>query len=203
MTKATVSAGEGLQLKATMSPDNNSDTLAWSTSNKDIASVDKNGYVTTYKEGSVKITATSGSGKKATCTIKVEKSEVLAVLPKLSLKDVTYTFVEDDFIIESNPGAVGGMRVDGLVTGPSDVKLVLVATWGTKLLDMSENEIAKTAENYADMWKGMYIPDVEEFPLYMGITHPVNADELHGNLQALLIGLDEDCNAVAYAIIEQ
>lgn len=203
MTKATVSAGEGLQLKATMSPDNNSDTLSWSTSNKDIASVDKNGYVTTYKEGSVKITATSGSGKKATCTIKVEKAEVLAVLPKLSLKDVTYTFVEDDFIIESNPGAVGGMRVNGLVTGPSDVKLVLVATWGTKLLDMSENEIAKTAANYADMWKGMYIPDVDEFPLYMGITHPVDEDELHGNLQALLIGLDKDCNAVAYAIIEQ
>lgn len=45
--------------------------------------------------------------------------------------------------------------------------------------------------------------DRERFPVYLGNIHPVDADELHGNLQVLLIGLDKDCNAVAYYIVEQ
>jgi uncharacterized protein YjdB len=48
------------------------DTLTWSVDKSDLAEVDEeNGLVTAYAEGTVKVTATTGSGKTATCTIKV------------------------------------------------------------------------------------------------------------------------------------
>ena len=49
------------------------DTLTWSVDKPDIATVDENGLVTAHSAGKVKVTATSGSGKKATCTITVTK----------------------------------------------------------------------------------------------------------------------------------
>ncbi len=72
---ATVTAGNELCLEAILSPSNNTDTLTWSSSNDSIATVDKNGIVTAHKKGSVKITATAGSGKKATCSVKVVMPE--------------------------------------------------------------------------------------------------------------------------------
>ena len=47
------------------------DTLTWSVDKPSIATVDENGVVTALTAGKVKVTATSGSGKKATCTVTV------------------------------------------------------------------------------------------------------------------------------------
>ena len=72
MTKATVSLSDGeLQLEANITPLENTDTLTWMSANEDIASVDDNGLVTVHSKGKVKITAMTGSGKKATCTVTV------------------------------------------------------------------------------------------------------------------------------------
>ena len=70
---------------------------------------------------------------------------------------------------------------------------------------MTQKEISEVAEWYADIWKkaGIDVEDREMFPLYLGDTHPVDADELHGHLEVLLIGVDKDCNAVAYYIVKQ
>ncbi len=72
MTKASmVVGGQDLQLSAILSPENHSDTLTWSSADDKIATVDENGLVTAHKSGKVKITAQSGSGKKATCTVSI------------------------------------------------------------------------------------------------------------------------------------
>lgn len=63
--------GESLQLSAAISPQNNTDTLTWSSSNEEVATVDENGVVTAHKSGKTKITVTTGSGKKATCSVTV------------------------------------------------------------------------------------------------------------------------------------
>jgi len=66
-----VTDGE-LQLTATATPNNHSDTITWSSANEDIATVDESGLVTAHRAGKVKITATSGSGKSAYCTVTVK-----------------------------------------------------------------------------------------------------------------------------------
>ena len=203
-TKATVTAGEKVYLEATLSPENHTDTLAWSSSNEDVATVDKEGVVTTLKEGSVKITATSGSGKKATCTIKVEKRDLTAALPELILENIVYEYFEEDFIIESNPGAVGGMHISATVVGPDEVRAVLIAEWGTDIREMSLKQIKERAIWYADMWKnsGLSFNEDRKLPFWFGNSHPVDADELGRNHQVLLVGLDAECNAVGYYILD-
>ena len=52
-------------------------TLKWESSDPKIASVNQKGVVKTYAEGTVKITAKAqdGSGKKAVCTLKIQKKQ--------------------------------------------------------------------------------------------------------------------------------
>lgn len=73
-TKAGMALGYGdLQLSATMVSKEEvcEDTLRWSVDKPEIATVDENGLVTAISAGKAKITAMSGSGKKATCTVTV------------------------------------------------------------------------------------------------------------------------------------
>lgn len=71
-TKATVAKGRTLTLKATMTPSSSTDKLTWTSSNKKVASVDKNGKVKALKKGTATITVKTTSGKKATCKITVK-----------------------------------------------------------------------------------------------------------------------------------
>ena len=72
---AAVYSGETIQLNATISPSNATDTsIEWTSSNPDIASVDSTGKVTTKSAGTAIITATSSNQEiKATATIKVNQ----------------------------------------------------------------------------------------------------------------------------------
>ena len=75
ITKTAMALGYGdVELTATMLPVDNTDTLTWSSSKEEVATVDENGVVTAHSAGSVKITAKSGSGKSATCSITVGKA---------------------------------------------------------------------------------------------------------------------------------
>ncbi|MDR1291808.1 MAG: Ig-like domain-containing protein [Clostridiales Family XIII bacterium] len=64
-------AGQVIRLSAKTTPDKSTSTVKWTSSNKKIATVDAAGYITAKKKGTVKITATTSSGKKATTKIKV------------------------------------------------------------------------------------------------------------------------------------
>lgn len=68
---AMVAGGEDFELSAAISPENSTESLTWQSSNPDIAAVDENGVVTALSKGTAKITARTGSGKTATCTVTV------------------------------------------------------------------------------------------------------------------------------------
>ncbi len=73
-TKASLKVGETTTLKATIKPKNVTDkTVTWKSSNKKVATVDKNGKVTAKKKGTCTITAVTSNGKKAKCKITVKK----------------------------------------------------------------------------------------------------------------------------------
>lgn len=75
LNKSTVNMlGKTVKLTATCEPKGSSQKVTWSSSNKKVATVSADGTVTPKGYGSCKITAKSGNGKTATCTIKVEKN---------------------------------------------------------------------------------------------------------------------------------
>lgn len=63
--------GEDVTLSVSALPEDHTDSLQFSSSDEDVAVVDKNGKVTAVSPGKAKITALSNSGKKATCTVTV------------------------------------------------------------------------------------------------------------------------------------
>ena len=72
-SKADLDAGDTLQLKATVSPNNATNKkVTWSSSNSSVASVNSKGLVTAKREGTAYIYAKAGS-KKATCVVNVRE----------------------------------------------------------------------------------------------------------------------------------
>ena len=71
-SELTLTAGEDETLTATVTPEGSTDTVVWSSSKTDVATVDSaTGKVTAVAPGKATITATAGT-KTATCTVKVE-----------------------------------------------------------------------------------------------------------------------------------
>lgn len=68
-TKLSLEKGKTYTLKL-----NGSKVKSWTSSDKNIASVDKKGKVTAQKEGNATITAVAANGKKYTCKVSVTKS---------------------------------------------------------------------------------------------------------------------------------
>lgn len=82
----TVNKGAYKQLKATITK-NSTDKVTWSSSNKKVATVDKNGVVVGVKKGTATITAKTSSGKKETCkvTVKIPSTKVKLNKTKVTL----------------------------------------------------------------------------------------------------------------------
>ena len=74
---ADVATTKTLQLTATVTPSNATDqTITWSSSDKNIATVDSNGLVKAKKYGKVTITAKSSNGKSGKCTVQTRFNDV-------------------------------------------------------------------------------------------------------------------------------
>ena len=69
-TSLTLTNNATATLKATVTPEDTTDTVTWSSSNPDVATVDENGVVTAKANGTATITAKAG-GHSATCEVKV------------------------------------------------------------------------------------------------------------------------------------
>ncbi|MBR6159999.1 MAG: Ig-like domain-containing protein, partial [Lachnospiraceae bacterium] len=87
--KVTVVKGKTVKLKATIFPSDVTDrTVTWKSSNKKVATVDKNGKVKGKKKGTATITATTKNGKKYKCKVTV-KNPVKVKSIKLNKKKAT------------------------------------------------------------------------------------------------------------------
>lgn len=110
----TVNKNESVTLRAVVSPDNASKkTLAWSSSDPSIASVDKNGKVQAKQGGAVTITATAedGSGKSASVEIFVPSIAVSKSNYSVTSKsgsDITFKYYgrSSDFTYTVSPSNI-------------------------------------------------------------------------------------------------
>ncbi len=87
----TFVGAQPFKLQTSVLPERHSDTITWSSSNEDVATVDENGVVAVRGVGSAKITVRSGSGKSSTSTIKVGLSADKVVFKQLK----TYSLAVD------------------------------------------------------------------------------------------------------------
>ena len=98
-TSVTITDRGTLQLKATVLPENATDkTVTWTTSNKDVATVDSNGKVMAVAAGTVTIIcmANDGSDVKATCEVTIKPSVVL-------VSEIELNFTSITLIVNGNP----------------------------------------------------------------------------------------------------
>jgi LPXTG-motif cell wall-anchored protein len=144
VSKASVNAGETLQLGSVIEPADASGKVTWSSDNTDVATVDKNGIVTAVKSGSATITAKVGS-LTATC-----KVTVASPLKSISIKGDADTVTKgqttqlsvvydpddttDDKTVtwSSDKTKVATVDETGLVKGKSAGTAVITATVGDK-----------------------------------------------------------------------
>ena len=93
-TSGTINIGQSVKVKATVTGKKGCDkTVAWSSSNAKVATVDSKGNVVGVAEGSATITAKAidGSGKKATYKVKVENPFNLTSVSVLNAQTVSFT----------------------------------------------------------------------------------------------------------------
>ena len=111
--------------------------------------------------------------------------------------------VNDDIInAENNEGSVGGMNISGMVTGPANVARVLIGRW--RETPYTEAEIQDAIKYHIGVWKQAGIAIWEEpIPFIIDSTHPVDPEEVGKKLYLLLIGVDKNCDAVAYTVVEE
>lgn len=78
---------KSVQLKATISPNttNIKNKITWTSTNNNIATVDSNGLVRGYANGTVTITATTANGKSTKATITVQTSPTAIFLDKTNI----------------------------------------------------------------------------------------------------------------------
>jgi hypothetical protein len=95
----TLEEGKTAQLNATVTPEKAEYTLAWSSSNPAVATVDNNGKITAIAEGTASIIAEAG-GKKGTCVVTVKN-----VIPPIPDGGIVVTF-------GNNTWTAGGIQAD-------------------------------------------------------------------------------------------
>ena len=77
-TTKALEPGGSFKLTPTLTPSNTTDTVAWASSDNDVATVTEDGTVTAVKTGSAVITATAGNVK-AECTVTVSNTHAINV----------------------------------------------------------------------------------------------------------------------------
>ena len=142
----TITEGDVEKLTATVIPASAIDqSITWTTSDANVAKVDKEGNVTAVAEGAAIITATSGNGKTAQCAVIVSRkpNPVTAIaLNKTTLKitegdsetlTVTYTPADADdrnVTWTSSDNSIATVDANGKVTAVAEGAAIITATSG-------------------------------------------------------------------------
>ena len=121
----TLGVGMSRNLTVTYDPCYIEEEITWTSSNKNIATVDAEGRVTGVKAGTCTITATAKSGPTATCQVTVENELMVNSIAEfkaleegtkaiLNLKDARVLYVyKTDVYIRDNTGAIVFSNVGG------------------------------------------------------------------------------------------
>ena len=155
-------------LTATVTPANTTDTLIWSTSNENVASVE-DGVVTIHGIGSVTITATCGS-QSATCSISQTSIKAAGTLKILS--GYSMGSYQNALNISATSGNIlyGGVYTNDdklrVINGAAqEIEAILVPYGASKVKVATENDTEITF-NY------MYYADSTEFIVYYSKNYP-------------------------------
>ena len=154
--------GEDLVLVATATPEGHTETITFTSSNEEIATVDENGVVTAHNSGTVKVTAATGSGKKATCTVTIAKEVEFTALKVTSVavgKSLTLKAkacrVEGEKIVSSDVVyEIVEAESDGEATIDVNGKLVGVAEGFVKVRARAE----ENEDAYEDVFIKVCVP---------------------------------------------
>lgn len=124
--------GSTYPLSYSISPAGATSTLTWSSSNKNIATVDQNGFVTAKNAGTATITCTASNGVKGTCTVIVSANTI--AVSSITLNQTNLEIVSGDTYLltatitpsnatnkdvtwSSNNNSIATVNSNGLVTG--------------------------------------------------------------------------------------
>jgi len=153
-TTVEVTAGETLQLTATVLPENATDrTVTWTSSDPAVATVDATGLVTAVAAGTATITATTndGTGLTATCAVTVSQPAVQPAGIELSEKAFRLQLNQSHQVSVTTEG------VGDVIWSSSDTNIASVDANG--VVTAHKNGIAiitATAANGASMWCSVY-----------------------------------------------
>ena len=152
-TTAELTAGETLQLTATVQPENATDrTVTWTSSDPAIATVDATGLVTAVAAGTATITATTNDGTGLTATFAVTVSQLEVQVGGLELSEKVFKLR----LTQSRQVSVTTEGVETVTWSSSDAVVASVDANG--VVTAHTNGIAiitATAANGASMWCGV------------------------------------------------
>lgn len=153
-TEAALEPGKTATLVATVTPENTTDTVVWSTSDDTVATVE-NGVITAVGVGSATITATAGD-KTATCTVTVTAPEPeISVTPSEDAPKVDIAEEDNATLVDS----VDDETKEAVENGASLVVNVQIDNIPEE--EIPEEEAAKIAE---------LIGEQQEVALYLDIS---------------------------------
>ena len=129
-----------------------------------------------------------------------------AVTGTLNLSNVACVYDANSRVVDYNEDAVGGLEFSFTVNGPETVRDVGISGWHTPAEDggYTQDAIEKEISIMTEIWReedsGTVLPTWKP-PFETGTARPVYAEDLGQSQEVLLIGLDENMNAVGYAVI--
>ena len=141
-TTADVTEGATLQLVATVLPEDATDkTVAWTSSNSAVATVNANGLVTAVAPGTATITATTqdGTNLTATCAVTVPQPVVVPATFELSEKAFRIQLTQSrqvtvvtegitDVTWSSNDATIASVDANGVITAHKNGIAIITAT---------------------------------------------------------------------------
>ena len=129
-----------------------------------------------------------------------EKLDEPAAPGSLQLSGVSYAYGAGGSTAESNPGAVGTLYIDYTVEGPANVVDAYIATWYDEM--PSQLTVDAGIQRMVEVWREAGTGnDSNSLPFTCGQGRPVDPDELGKTQYVMLLGLDANGDAAAYALI--
>ncbi|MBQ4044995.1 MAG: Ig-like domain-containing protein, partial [Lachnospiraceae bacterium] len=183
-TSVTMDEGDTLQLSAHAHPDGAKlPQLTWSSSDEDIASVNASGLVTAVKEGTAVITAATGDGITASCTVEVLHTHVWELSGWIWKDD--YTGADASLICQgcgtelTYPAEISSYVIQeaGCTEAGAIAHTASVFMEGTTYTDYQEETIPATGHDYGDpvwTWAADYSTAVAAFTCKNDASHVEN-----------------------------